>query len=135
VVDAVQACERIGYDAPWRHAGVLDDSLLATQADELEHDPHVHPEHYRWAMWTAYASRACAVPLDDAGLERLLALDAHEASRPRPTFGHGIALDLAERFVLSAAQCERIARHPITHGLSSRTAASLLRKLAARADR
>ncbi|UJR81071.1 hypothetical protein [Sandaracinus amylolyticus] len=106
-----EALRRLAYAPDWCEAGVIDEALLEEQIRTADTDS---PEHFRWTMWRAFASRELrGNQLTDARLEQLLALDLAEASAPPPHVNHSIAFDLAKYAPLSRAQIERVCAHPI----------------------
>ncbi len=81
-----------GYAQAWVDGGLLTEDALQRQAEAWERSADRHPEHDRHRTWRAFLATLVELPI--ARLEVLLALDLHEASRA-PSFGHGIAHDLA----------------------------------------
>lgn len=100
----------LGYGPAWLDAGVLDEQLLDAQSCSTDLSS---PEHFRWAMFLAYADRELQHRVSDDQLERLLALDVVESHAPGLTMAHSIAFHLATHAPLRRAQIDRVCAHDV----------------------
>jgi hypothetical protein len=105
----------LGYTDDWLELGIASEALIATQLAEWRRpEGDKNPEHYRYAAWRGFAANVSQLSI--SLLERLLALDLHEASRASTafsSFGHSIAYDLADHRALTKEGLDRLRRHPV----------------------